>query len=224
MLEQNKKYFSEKVKEYEVSYLRDDEKYLADKYFKKGGNILVLGCGAGRTLTPLYESGLNITAIDIVPKMVEASKKRIVGLPINIIEMDATDLKFEDDSFDYVFFPFHGIDCIYPDIYKCVKEVARVLKSDGVFIFNSHNRFFLKTLTNIFSGKYADYYGVVVYRSTLFDYFCLKRYFEKVKIKQRISMQKWENSNWKDICYKIFPILNKSTYFICQNPIKNICD
>jgi len=222
MLEGNIKYFKDRVGDYEKFYFRDDEEYLVNKYFtKKNGEVLVLGCGAGRTLPPLFKKGLKITAIDIVPEMVAACKDKMRGLPINILEDDATDLKFSNEQFDYVFFPFHGIDCVSPHRYKSVMEAARVLKKDGIFIFNSHNRFFLKRLHKFFRGKTDDYHGAILYRTTPFEFFKLKKYFNKVNIKYRISMQKKEHSNWKDYCYKLMPFLSISIYFICFKPKKN---
>jgi ubiquinone/menaquinone biosynthesis C-methylase UbiE len=220
MLEQNYKKFSEQVKDYfEQDYWRSDEEFLIEKYFSnKQGKLLVLGCGAGRTLVPLYKKGFTITAIDIVQEMVDFAQRKVDNLSVEVLLMDATNLKLSDNSFDYVFFPFHGIDYIYPDIYKCVKEVSRVLKPGGVFIFNSHNRWFLKKLNKLFLGKYSDYNGIITYRTTYFDYFKLKKYFDRVKIVQRISLYPWRDSNWKDIAYKIFSPLSKSTYFICQQP------
>jgi ubiquinone/menaquinone biosynthesis C-methylase UbiE len=117
MLDQNFKKFTDQASIYaEASYWRDDEEYLAEKYFKKGKKILVLGCGAGRTLIPLFEKGLEITAIDIVPKMVEAAETRIKGLPIKILLMDAAKLDFKSESFDYVFFRFMA-SIIFTPIY-----------------------------------------------------------------------------------------------------------
>ena len=203
------------------SFLRYDEERLVDKYFspQKNKKLLVLGCGGGRTLIPLHEKGFEVIAIDIVDGMVEAAKRKIGERPIMVKKMDAVKLEFGNEFFDYVIFPFHGIDCVYPDIYACVKEARRVLKKEGIFIFNSHNRYFLKKLTVFFSGKYAkDKDGILLYRTDLKDYFKLRKYFWKVKIKHRISMLPWSKSNWKDKMYKLFPLFSKSTYFICKYP------
>lgn len=219
MENKNKEIFASQAdKFFKDNYWRCDEEFLTNEYFEAGKSILVLGCGGGRTLPHLYKKGLKITAIDIVPEMVKKAKEKTKGLNIQILEMDATDLKFNDSSFDYVFFPFHGIDYIYPDIYKCVGEVAHVLKTDGIFIFNSHNRFFLKTLHRFFDGRYSDYDGLITYRATLFDYLKLKKYFKKVYFKFRIALHPLKKCNWKDILYKIFPFFDRSIYFICQFP------
>jgi len=222
MLKQNLQVFiKEAEKFYKADYWRDDEEILVNKYFEgKGKRLLVLGCGAGRTLKPLYDKGFDVTAIDIVPEMVKFAKNKVGGLPIGIYQMDATDLNFENNSFDYVFFPFHGLSYVYPDIYRCVKEVSRILKKDGVAIFNLHNRLYLKRLYNFFGGKYYNDKGLLTYRSLPFDYFKLKEYFKEVKMKYRISLSYWEKSNWKDICYRLLPIFDKSVYWICQKPKK----
>jgi ubiquinone/menaquinone biosynthesis C-methylase UbiE len=225
MENKNKEIFALQADKYfKDDYWRYDEEYLANRYFKLGGSILVLGCGGGRTLSYLHKKGLKITAIDIVPEMVEKAKEKTRGMDVSVLEMDATDLKFKDSSFDYVFFPFHGIDCIYPDIYKCVKEAARVLRPEGIFIFNSHNRLSLKALCQFFDGKYSDYGGLILYRAGISDLFRLKKYFKKVQFKYRISMQPLKKSNWKDVIYKIFPIFDRSVYFICLSPKNKITE
>ena len=91
-----------------------------------------------------------MVGIDINEDMVKEAKNDHPNMDIR--QMDACDLKFPDESFDTVFFPFHGIDYIYPDIYKAVSEARRVLKPEGVFIMSSHNRFYIKRLGQFFDG------------------------------------------------------------------------
>jgi ubiquinone/menaquinone biosynthesis C-methylase UbiE len=205
----NNKKFSEDIESFKVSYLRECEKHLAEKYMK--GKILVLGCGAGRTLRPLKNMGFDLVGVDINEDMVAEAKKQNPDL--KIYRGDASHLDFKDRTFDTVFFPFHGIDYVHPDIYVAVKEIERVLKPGGIFIMSSHNRFFIKKIKDLFKGNYSNYGGLVTYRTTYLDWFKLKKYFRKVKMIQRISIL--SARNWKDLMYKLFPILNKSTYFIC---------
>jgi len=216
MNKQNLSVFIDEAKKfYEASYWRDDEEILANKYFKRG-KLLILGCGGGRTIGPLHEKGFDITAIDIVPEMVEETKRKFPNLPV--YQMDAAGLRLDDNSFDCVFFPFHGLGYVYPDIYKCVEEAARVLKPNGVAIFNTHNRFYLKRLRHFFKGRYYNDNRLLTYKSTYLDWFKFKKYFNKVIIKQRITLSYWNKSNWKDKLYRLFPIFDKSTYWICIGP------
>ena len=70
VVENNIRVFTEEAEKYKRDYFRGDEKYIVRRYFK-GKKILVLGCGAGRTLVPLYERGFEVTGVDITPRMVE---------------------------------------------------------------------------------------------------------------------------------------------------------
>lgn len=216
----NMEIYSNQAKDYaKVEYWARDEDFLAKNYFKTG-KILVLGCGAGRTLKPLVDLGFEVTAIDIVPEMVVEAKKKMNGYPVSILEMDAAKLDFPDSSFDTVFFPFHGIDYVTPDIYTAVAEAKRVMKKDGIFVFSSHNRWFLKKLHRFFVGTYDDYEGIRTYRTGVYDRLKIRNYFKKVAIKQRISFVPWNRCNWKDVIYRLLPFFSKSTYFICGEPKK----
>ncbi len=222
MLKQNISHFKDYLEDYKLSYkLREAEEYLVNKNFiKPKAKVLVLGCGAGRVLPPLAKKGFRVWGVDVVDEMVEAAKAATKNLDVKVAKMDAVNMTFEDNSFDYAFFPFHGIDYNYPDIYRAVRETVRILKKDGVFIFDSHNRWFLKRLPKIWQGKYFYDRGLITYQSTPFEYFKLKKYFQKVEIRYRISMRRKEQTNWKDRCYQMFPWLSKSICFICQEPKK----
>jgi ubiquinone/menaquinone biosynthesis C-methylase UbiE len=117
-----------------------EEAMMIRKYFKKNrAKALDLGCGAGRTTLPLSEMGYDVIGMDVSEQMIEKAKSRFPSLDFRI--GDACDLKFPDKSFDYVLFSFNGIDYIYPEEKrtKALKEINRVLKDDGIFIFSTHN-------------------------------------------------------------------------------------
>jgi ubiquinone/menaquinone biosynthesis C-methylase UbiE len=218
---QNFSYFKNTAPEYGKSdYWRVDEEALVDLYFKKNGaKLLVLGCGGGRTLSKLHEKGFKITAIDIVPEMIEKAKERSKDLSIDFHVMDAAHLDFPEKTFDYVFFPFHGIDYVTPHAKSAIAEASRVLCDDGVFIFNSHNRFFIKNIFSLFK-VYDDYEGVYTFRAWPWVSGYMKKYFHETKSIARISLLPWSKSNWKDRVYKCLPWLSKSVYFILSNPKK----
>lgn len=223
--QENSQLFATQVDDYKVSYWRDDEEELVNRYFvDRDARLLVLGCGAGRTLPHLHKKGYKIEAIDVVPEMVEAARQAVQGAAVKINVMDAANLDYDDNSFKYVFFPFHGIDYVFPDIYASVREVKRVLTKDGVFVFNSHNRLFIKRLHQVFSGSRANYRGLLTYRTSPLDYWLLKKHFHVVHVCQRISLLKSEHANWKDCIYKLLPWLNKSTYFVCIKPRNHAAD
>ena len=76
VIENNIRIFTEEASKYKRDYFRGDEKYIVSHYFR-GKNTLVLGCGAGRTLFPIYVRGVDVTGIDITPQMVEEARKKV---------------------------------------------------------------------------------------------------------------------------------------------------
>lgn len=215
IMQNNIKMFTSQVEEYKKYYLRKDEEYIIKKYFK-GKRLLVLGCGAGRTLIPLHQMGYQVTGIDITPKMIQAARQKIRTLPVKVYQMDACDLKFPQNSFDIVFFPLNSIGCIYPDIYQSILEARRVMKPNGVFVFSTHNRFCLKALPRFFKGSYANYYGIYLYRTTPADWLKIKKLFKKVDIIPLNSIAtNGDQATWKQKIYKLLPFFDESTYFVC---------
>jgi ubiquinone/menaquinone biosynthesis C-methylase UbiE len=125
--------------------LWESEKYVINKYFDKDKSILDVGCGAGRTTFNLYEMGYNnITGLDLTPEMISAAKtiNKEKQTDIEFIVGDATDLKFEDNSFDQALFSFNGLMQIpeRKNRIKALKEIKRVLTENGIFIFTTHDR------------------------------------------------------------------------------------
>ncbi|MBN3534854.1 class I SAM-dependent methyltransferase [Mycoplasma procyoni] len=122
------------------------ETFFIKKYLKnKETKILDLGCGSGRTTFGMYQLGYkNIAACDISSSMIEQANILNEQFKYNILfeTQDATELKYKDNSFDFVLFSFNG----FPGIpsqkarIKALQEIYRVLKKDGIFIFSAHER------------------------------------------------------------------------------------
>ena len=129
------------------------EEKLFHEHLSNPQRILDIGCGTGRTTTYLNLMGHHVTGIDIAKLMIE--KARSIHPDIDYRVMDATNLEFEDRSFDAALFSFNGLDCLYPVSKRteALKEVHRVLRNGGVFIYSSHDidavRLTWRTLTRI---------------------------------------------------------------------------
>jgi SAM-dependent methyltransferase len=104
-----------------------------------GGRVLDLGVGAGRTTPYLNDLAASYVGVDFSSAMVAACRQRYPQLEFR--PGDARDLSaFPEDHFDFVLFSFNGIDYVgHDDRARVLKQVARVLKPGGLFIFSSHN-------------------------------------------------------------------------------------
>jgi len=107
--------------------------------------ILELGCGCGRISFGLLELGYDqVHASDFSAAMVKGAKKIATKMNFSIpLEVaDATDLAYQNDSFEAVIFGFNGLMQIpgRKNRIRTLREINRVLSSGGKFIFTSHDR------------------------------------------------------------------------------------
>ncbi len=101
--------------------------------------ILDIGIGGGRTTPHLREISKAYTGIDYSEAMIQAARWRFPG--VDFLTCDARDLsRFQNGQFAAVFFFGGGIDDVSgADRLLVLKEIRRVLRSRGIFIFSSHN-------------------------------------------------------------------------------------
>ena len=103
-----------------------------------GERVLEVGVGTGINLS-LYPKNCAVTGIDFSGSMLEKARERVSrkGLRnIRLLQMDAGDLKFADDSFDIVYAPY--LISVVPDPVKVAQEMRRVCRPGGRIIFLNH--------------------------------------------------------------------------------------
>jgi phosphatidylethanolamine/phosphatidyl-N-methylethanolamine N-methyltransferase len=114
--------------------------------------VLELGVGTGMALRA-YPRHCEVTGVDLAPDMLELAQERIRRhgwRHINVLEMDAMALDFEDSSFDYVM-AFHVVSVV-PDASRFMREAQRVCRPDGKIVVINHFRSEKKVLAAIDRG------------------------------------------------------------------------
>ena len=134
-----------------------------------GPTALEVGVGTGKNLI-FYPDDLDITAIDLSPRMLERARKRAnkLNLNVNLQEMDVEHLNFADDSFDTVFATF--VFCSVPDPIAGLQELRRVCKPDGKLLLLEHMRpenFVLGLIFDLFNPIIVRMMGANINRRTI---------------------------------------------------------
>jgi len=100
-------------------------------------SLLEIGVGTG-LLLPQYPSNCDVTGIDISEDMLAIAKMAAEVLPgnIDLLQMNAEQLSFEDASFDCVVIPY--VLSVTPDPIQLISEARRVCKKEGFIIIVNH--------------------------------------------------------------------------------------
>jgi ubiquinone/menaquinone biosynthesis C-methylase UbiE len=93
------------------------------------GALLDLGCGTGAQTVAFRDQGWQVTGVDASEDMLRRARDR--GL--DVVHADASALPFEDACFDAAVSLWTHIDV--DDFAGAVREVARVLKPGGPFVY-----------------------------------------------------------------------------------------
>lgn len=104
------------------------------------GEVLEIGLGTGLNLPHYPGKVSSLRAVDPVPLLPDrvTQRSRAVAFPIQIKQVSAETLPFDDRTFDCVVSTWTL--CTIPDPVKALRELRRVLKPDGVFLFLEHGR------------------------------------------------------------------------------------
>ncbi|KLE14376.1 MULTISPECIES: class I SAM-dependent methyltransferase [Clostridium] len=133
------------------------------------GKVLEVGVGTGKNIE-YYPDTIDITAIDFSEKMLEKAREKAqrYNKQVTLLQMDAQDMDFQDNTFDMVF-----TTCVYcsvPDPIKGLKEMKRVCKPNGKIIMIEHVRSEKKILgliMDILNPIVVNTYGANINRKTV---------------------------------------------------------
>ena len=124
-------------------------------------SVLEVAAGTGvvtRAMSSALSPSVSITATDLNAPMVDYAKTKGTERPVDWRVADAMKLPFDDATFDTVVCQF-GV-MFFPDRVGAYRDVRRVLKPGGTFLFNvwdhiDHNEFAAE-VTSALAGLFSD--------------------------------------------------------------------
>ena len=114
------------------------KKVIASLDIPAGAHVLELGVGTG-TSFPAYPRHCQVIGIDLAAEMLAQARAKIAKnnwSHLQVMEMDALNLAFGDNSFDYVT-AFHTVTVV-PDPIQMLVEAKRVCRPGGKIVIVNH--------------------------------------------------------------------------------------
>ena len=119
------------------------------QYLQEPSSVLEWGCGVARVVRhiPRYISkNSKVYGVDINKQMIEWNSAHIRNVSFSINEYNPP-TNFDDNYFDFVFALSVFTHIQYEFQSKWLKEIHRVIKDDGVFLFTTHGKSYDENLT-----------------------------------------------------------------------------
>lgn len=213
--------FNQAAHTYTVKGLRDDEWTLVDALFPKGGDILVVGCGTGRTVLPLVDLGFKVTGLDISPEMIHWVRGKATYLVGDISTFET------DQRFDVIFCPFFSLDFVAPKEHRdqALQNMRNLLKPGGTLIYSFHNRLFPRTFRQWLKQRFGPYAKIKCREGNLWTYTAIPgmekrkvaKLFPKTELVARYDLlPSRPMSSWKERLMRVLTWFDKMVYVIAH--------
>ena len=124
-------------------------------------NVLEVATGTGLIAINIAANVYHVEATDFSTKMIESAKKKKSPGNVCFSVEDATELSFEDNSFDAVI--ISNALHIMPDPVKVLSNISRVLKPDGLLIAPTYSHGHIRTSTWNLNVKVLKLIGFETY-------------------------------------------------------------
>ncbi|MCL5985424.1 MAG: methyltransferase domain-containing protein [Actinobacteria bacterium] len=128
---------------------------------RSGSKILDVATGTGKQAFAFARRGYDVIGVDLTEAMLNVANKKNKYGNVKFKIADATDLPFEDNSFDVtcVSFALHDMPLNIRE--KVLKEMVRVTRPEGMIVIidyalpeNKIGRFLIYHLVSLYEGEY----------------------------------------------------------------------
>jgi len=140
---------------------------IRDKVFnftdpRNASKILDIATGTGKQAFAFAKQGYDVIGIDLSEAMLKVANKKNKFGNLKFEVADATNLRFEDNSFDISCMSFALHDMPLSIREKALQEMVRVTKTRGMIVIvdyalpkkNKISRFLIFHFVNLYEGKY----------------------------------------------------------------------
>ncbi|HSE39326.1 MAG TPA: class I SAM-dependent methyltransferase [Acidobacteriota bacterium] len=107
---------------------------------QQGSPILELGCGTGRILIPIAETGIECYGLDMYRDMLGICETKVRALGLTNVRLQSASMdQFEyDQKFSMIYIPFRSFQHLLdPESQmRCLRLIRNHLKPDGLFILD----------------------------------------------------------------------------------------
>lgn len=190
--------FVPKKESKDTFYFEHLQRYDFSARFIKDKTVLDLGCGSGYGSRRLLDhKSKSVVAVDIDPKIINFAKKNYPHKKLSFKVANATKLPFNDNKFDVVV-SFEVIEHL-KDYNTYIKEILRVLKPKGQFIFSTPNK--LKHRANTSAYHFKEFTPLE-----------LNKLFSKYKCHLKLFGQFFKNQNFIEAEKEYFKRYNYITF------------
>lgn len=148
---------------------------------KKGSKILDVATGTGQQAFAFAKKGYEVIGIDLSDAMLDVARKKNKFGNAKFEVADATNLPFEDDSFDVstISFALHDMPLTIRE--KILKEIVRITRPQGTIVVADYN------LPENKISKFLIYHFVSLYEAEYYKTF-IKSDLETLLHKNRIKV------------------------------------
>lgn len=139
-------------------------------------NIIDISCGTGKHLSNIKLNGANFIGSDISHEMLQIARANLDYKSVHLIAQDSCNLGLKENCVEGVLMLYDSINYLFTDqqVLGMFDEVIRILKNEGIFIFDFVTQEGLK-------DNYVDYWESDSWEGLAYERHCWYSFEERIQ-------------------------------------------